>query len=55
MSTDEIPAEDQLMLMGRAESNEQAMAMVANGRERPVPQLYEAPNPDEDPEAQRGM
>ena len=43
------------MLMGRAESNEQAMAMVANGRERPVPQLYEAPNPEEDPEAQRGM
>jgi len=55
VSTDEIPAEDQLMLMGRAESNEQAMAMVANGRERPVPQLYEAPNPEEDPEAQRGM
>lgn len=43
------------MLMGRAESNEQAMAMVANGRVRPPPQLYLAPNPEEDPEAQRGM
>lgn len=55
VSTDEIPAEDQLMLMGRAESNEQAMAMVAGGRERPVPQLYTAPDPEEDPEAQRAM
>jgi hypothetical protein len=55
VSTDEIPAEDQLMLMGIAKSNEQAMAMVAGGRERPIPQLYEAPNPEEDPEAQRGM
>ena len=55
VSTEEIPAEDQLMLMGMAETNEQAMLIVSNGRERPRPQLYEAPNPEEDPEAQRGM
>lgn len=29
--------------------------MVAGGRERPPPQLYTAPDPEEDPEAQRAM
>jgi hypothetical protein len=43
------------MLMGRAQSNEEAMSMVAGGRERPPPQLYSAPDPEEDPEAQRAM
>lgn len=55
VSTDEIPAEEQLMLIGRAETNEEAMAIVNGGRERPPPQLYTAPDPEEDPEAQRAM
>jgi hypothetical protein len=55
VSTDDISAEDQLMLMGRAQSNEEAMSMVAGGRERAAPQLYTAPDPEEDPEAQRAM
>lgn len=55
MSTDDIPAEDQLMLIGRAESYEEARAMVYGGQSRPPPQLYTAPDPEEDPEAQRAM
>jgi hypothetical protein len=37
------------------QSNEQAMAMVAGGGTRPPPQLYSAPDPEEDPEAQKAM
>jgi hypothetical protein len=51
---DQMPAEEQLMLMGVASSNEEAAVMVQGG-ERPPPQLYSAPDPDEDPEAQRAM
>lgn len=54
VSTDDIPAEDQLMLLGIAQNNDEAMAMVA-GSNRPPPQLYSAPDPEEDPEAQRAM
>ena len=39
VSTDDIPAEDQLMLLGMAQDNDEAMAMVA-GSNRPPPQLY---------------
>lgn len=31
------------------------MAMVAGGVARPPPQLYAAPDPEEDPEAQKAM
>jgi hypothetical protein len=31
------------------------MAMVAGGGARPPPQLYSAPDPEEDPEAQKAM
>jgi hypothetical protein len=31
------------------------MAMVAGGGTRPPPQLYSAPDPEEDPEAQKAM
>ena len=57
VSTDDIPAEDQLMLLGIAETNEEAMQMVVGKREETnyVPQLYPAPDPEEDPEAQRAM
>ena len=55
VSTDDISAEDQLMLIGRADTFEEATAMVYGNRERPPPQLYTAPDPDEDPEAQRAM
>lgn len=53
---DQMPAEEQLMLMGVANSNAEAQAMVAgSAAERPPPQLYSAPDPTEDPEAQRAM
>lgn len=43
------------MLLGMAQSNEQAAVMVAAGGDRVAPQLYSAPDPEEDPEAQRAM
>lgn len=52
---DQMPAEEQLMLMGVAKSGNEAALMVAGGAERPPPQLYTAPDPEEDPEAQRAM
>lgn len=56
LSTDEVSAEEQLMLLGMASTNEEAHKMVMIGqKERPPPQLYTAPDPDEDPEAQKAM
>jgi len=55
VSTDEIPAEEQLMLLGMATSNDEAMQLVQGNKERPPPQLYTAPDPEEDPEAQKAM
>ncbi len=54
---DQMPAEEQLMLMGVARDGKDAAMIVAGGgdRERPLPQLYSAPDPTEDPEAQRAM
>ena len=54
IATEDMPAEEQLMLMGLAQSSDEAAVMV-QGRERPPPQLYSAPDPTEDPEAQRAM
>ena len=54
--TDVMPAEEQLMLLGIARDNEEASLMVFGPRgERPPPQLYSAPDPEEDPEAERAM
>ena len=53
--TDVIPAEEQLMLLGVARDNDEAAIMVSGPRNRPPPQLYSAPDPTEDPEAQRAM
>ena len=57
VSTDDIPAVDQLMLLGIADTNDEAMQLVV-GQQHEVnyrPQLYSAPDPEEDPEAQRAM
>ena len=48
-----MPAEEQLQLMGVAHSAQEASVMVLG--DRPPPQLYTAPDPDEDPEAARAM
>ena len=41
LSTDEVSAEEQLMLLGMASTNEEAHKMVMIGqKERPPPQLY---------------
>eukprot|EP01041_Mallomonas_annulata_P007399 gene7399-15106_t len=78
ISTDEVSAEDQLMMLGMARTTGEAAALVASGGrssssgggggggtgltvgddgefERPPPQLYTAPDPEEDPEAKRSM
>ena len=55
VSTDVMPAEEQLMLLGLAQDNEQAALMISGNRERVAPQLYSAPDPSEDPEAQKAM
>jgi len=53
---EEMPAEEQLMLLGIARDNEHAALMVQGpAADRPIPQLYSAPDPDEDPEAKRAM
>jgi hypothetical protein len=51
--TDQMPAEEQLMLMGVAHSANEAAIMVTG--DRPPPQLYTAPDPTEDKEAARAM
>ena len=57
VSTDDIAAEDQLMLLGIADTNEEAMQLVIGQPTDTnyMPQLYPAPDPEEDPEAQRAM
>eukprot|EP01038_Epipyxis_sp_PR26KG_P006439 gene6439-8859_t len=53
---DQMPAEEQLMLMGVARDNLEAALITAGPQgDRPPPQLYSAPDPAEDYEAQRGM
>eukprot|EP00595_Chromulina_sp_UTEXLB2642_P000277 CAMPEP_0196761660 /NCGR_PEP_ID=MMETSP1095-20130614/966_1 /TAXON_ID=96789 ORGANISM="Chromulina nebulosa, Strain UTEXLB2642" /NCGR_SAMPLE_ID=MMETSP1095 /ASSEMBLY_ACC=CAM_ASM_000446 /LENGTH=701 /DNA_ID=CAMNT_0042111507 /DNA_START=99 /DNA_END=2201 /DNA_ORIENTATION=+ len=53
---DQMPAEEQLMLLGIAKSNEDA-ALIVQGPvgDRPLPQLYSAPDYEDDHEAQRSM
>ncbi len=51
--TDQIPAEEQLMLLGLARTNAEASALVVGNVNKLPPQLYSAPDPEEDPEAQR--
>ena len=57
VSTDIMPAEEQLMLLGMARDNDEASLMLfgEDSDERPAPQLYSAPDPKEDPEARRAM
>jgi hypothetical protein len=56
LPVDQVSAEDQLMMLGIAKDNLQA-ALIASGPQgdRPAPQLYTAPDPTEDPEADRAM
>ena len=54
--TDVMSAEEQLMLLGVAKTNDEASLMVLGPKgDRPPPQLYSAPDPKEDPEAERAM
>lgn len=61
LSTDDMPAEEQLMLLGYARDSVEAALIVSgkpfnsNGEAPPPPQLYSAPDPEDDWEAQRGM
>lgn len=56
LPVDQMPAEEQLMMMGLAKSNIEAALMVASPTDSQVrPQLYSAPDPEEDPEALRHM
>ena len=57
---DEMPAEEQLMLMGVADSADDAAALILSGSTKAgipaaAPQLYSAPDATDDPEAQRVM
>lgn len=52
---DQMPAEEQLMLLGLAKDSDEAALMVMGPGERPPPQLYSAPDPTEDPEAEKAM
>jgi len=52
---EEMPAEEQLMLLGIAKDNEHAALMLYGPTAERYPQLYAAPDPDEDPEARRAM
>lgn len=61
LSTDDMPAEEQLMLLGYARDSIEAALIASgkplnnNGEAAPPPQLYSAPDPEDDWEAQRGM
>lgn len=57
LPVDQMPAEEQLMMLGVAKDNKEAALIVSgpNGGEKAAPQLYSAPDPEEDPEARRGM
>ncbi len=53
-----MSAEEQLMLLGEADDAEEALALVLgseNAAGAAPPQLYAAPDPEEDPEAKRAM
>lgn len=52
---DQMPAEEQLMLLGMAKTADEASVIMYGNAERPPPQLYAAPDPDEDPEAKKYM
>lgn len=43
------------MLLGMAQDNDEASLMVTGRKEKVAPQLYSAPDPGEDPEAQKAM
>lgn len=51
---EQMPAEEQLMLMGVAKTNDEAQLMVV-GADKPPPQLYSAPDYNEDYEALKAM
>ena len=53
LSVDDMPAEEQLMLMGLASTQQEAALMV--GAPSSAPQLYSAPDPEDDPMALRAM
>jgi hypothetical protein len=55
VSTDVMSAEEQLMLLGLAQDNHEASLMITGRKESVAPQLYSAPDPGEDPEAQKAM
>jgi hypothetical protein len=55
ISTDMMSAEEQLMLLGVVDTVEDAQLMVTGTGEKAAPQLYAAPDPEEDPEAQKSM
>ena len=55
---DQVSAEEQLMLLGRASTAEEAALIVSGGRtpnEQEVGQLYTAPDPEEDPRAAKAI
>lgn len=52
---DDMPAEEQLMLMGVARSPDEAALMVSGNEQPSIPQLYSAPDATEDWEAKRSM
>lgn len=53
---DQMPAEEQLMLLGIAKDTDEAALMVHGPAEdRPLPHLYAASDPEEDPDAKRAM
>lgn len=55
ISVDDMPAEEQLMLLGIASTNYEASLMASGAATTQSPQLYSAPDPAEDPEARRFM
>ena len=53
-----VPAEEQLMLLGYASTEKEAQLILTGGRERDenvTPQLYSAPDPEEDERAARAI
>ena len=56
MPVDQMPAEEQLALLGiNPSSLIPSSKDGAPDEHRPSPQLYSAPDPEEDPQAQRAM
>jgi hypothetical protein len=55
-SVDMVPAEEQLMLLGHANTAEEASLILTGGRKSTIkPQLYSAPDPEEDERAARAI